>query len=245
MRVMVPGEGMKPVAGFSALMRHSIECPRCTIGVLGERQRLTVGDAELLGDEVELGHHLGDAVLDLETRVHLEEPEVAVLVEHLDGAGVQVAAAERDLDRGLAHRGAGGVVEPGGGRLLDELLVAALGRAVALAEPDRVAVRVAEHLHLDVAGPREVPLEVRLGTPEVRRRLACRGLERGRGAVGVADDLQALAATAVRRLDRDRPAVLLAEGDDVVDRLDRLEGPGDRRDTGRGRGLRATRSCRP
>ena len=61
-------------------------------GVLGERQRLAVGDADLLGDEVELGDHLGDAVLDLEPGVHLEEEELAVLVEHLDGAGVHVAA---------------------------------------------------------------------------------------------------------------------------------------------------------
>ncbi len=96
---------------------------------------------------------------------------------------------------------------------------------------------VQEHLHLDVAGTRQVALEVCLGAPEVGGGLAGRGLERRRGAVGLADDLQALAATAVRRLDRDRPAELLAEGDDVVDRLDRLEGPGDRRDAGRGRGL--------
>ena len=28
---MVPGEGAKLAAGFSALMRHSIECPVCTM----------------------------------------------------------------------------------------------------------------------------------------------------------------------------------------------------------------------
>ena len=52
--MMVPGDGRKPVAGFSALMRHSIEWPRCSMSSCGERQRLARGDAELLGDEVEL-----------------------------------------------------------------------------------------------------------------------------------------------------------------------------------------------
>ena len=63
--------------------------PRSAIVVLGERQRLAGRDPDLLGDEVEPGHHLGDRVLDLEPGVHLEEEEVAVLVEELDGAGVE------------------------------------------------------------------------------------------------------------------------------------------------------------
>ncbi len=47
--------------------------------VLRERQRLAVRDPDLLGDEVERRHHLGDAVLDLQPGVHLEEVELAVL----------------------------------------------------------------------------------------------------------------------------------------------------------------------
>ena len=58
----------------------------------GERERLAGGDPQLLGDEVELGDLLGDAVLHLEAGVHLQEPELAVLVEALDGARVHVAA---------------------------------------------------------------------------------------------------------------------------------------------------------
>ena len=236
-RVIVPGEGRNPRDGSSALMRHSIEWPSSLHRLLGEGQGLAVRDAELLGDEVEARHHLGHAVLDLQAGVHLQEPEVAVLVEHLDGPGVDVPAAERDLHRRGAHRRAGGVVETRGGGLLDELLVAALRRAVAFAEPDAVAVGVAEDLHLDVSRPGEVPLEVRLGPTEVRRRLPGGGLERRLRAVGVADDLQALPATSVRGLDRHRPAVLLTEGDDLVDVGDHLGRPGDRLDARRGRGL--------
>jgi hypothetical protein len=79
-------------------------------------------------------------VLDLEAGVHLEEVELAVLVEELDGAGVVVAARLGDLDRGLAHGLADLVGEVRGRGLLDQLLVAALGRAVALADPHAVAV---------------------------------------------------------------------------------------------------------
>ncbi len=44
-------------------------------------------------------------------------------------------------------------------RLLDDLLMAALQRALALAQVDRRAVAVGQHLHLDMPGAREEPLE--------------------------------------------------------------------------------------
>ena len=49
------------------------------------------------------------------------------------------------------------------GRLLDHLLVAALQRAVALAERDHAAAAVAEDLHLDVAGRAHEALDVDAG----------------------------------------------------------------------------------
>ena len=42
-----------------------------------ERQRLALGDAHLQLDEIEAGDRLGDRMLDLQARVHLEEVEVA------------------------------------------------------------------------------------------------------------------------------------------------------------------------
>jgi len=45
-------------------------------------------------------------------------------------------------------------------RLLDQLLVTALDRAVALAEVDDVAVAVGEDLDLDVTGILEVALDI-------------------------------------------------------------------------------------
>jgi hypothetical protein len=70
-------------------------------------------------------------------------------------------------------------------RLLDQLLVAALQRAVALAEVDRGAVEVGEHLDLDVARAFEVALEVALAPAERGLGLALGGLERLAHLVGV------------------------------------------------------------
>jgi hypothetical protein len=56
--------------------------------------------------------------------------------------------------------------DAGGGRFLDHLLVAALHRAVALAQIDRVAVLVGEHLDFDVARVLEELLHVHRGVVE-------------------------------------------------------------------------------
>ena len=59
--------------------------------------------------------------------------------------------------------------------------MAALDRAVALAEVDDVAVGVREHLHLDVPRVLEVALDVDRRVGEVRLALAPRGRERALG----------------------------------------------------------------
>ena len=60
------------------------------------RERTPFRDRELERDEVETGHQLGDGVLHLESRVHLQEPERAVGREHeLDGSRVHVADRPR------------------------------------------------------------------------------------------------------------------------------------------------------
>ena len=95
--------------------------------------------------------------------------------------GVAVAdVPARALGGGL-HLLAQLVVERRRRRLLDQLLVAALDRALALAAGEDVAVVVAEHLDLDVARRRDHLLDVQRAVPE-------RGLRLGRGAlVGVVE----------------------------------------------------------
>jgi hypothetical protein len=118
------------------------------------------------------------------------------------------------------------------GRLLDQLLVAALQGAVPGADHDHVAVGVGEHLRLDVARLVEVTLDEALAAPERGDRLAGGALEQGRDLLGGAGDLEAAAATAERGLDRDRQPVAGGERDDLVGVLDRLGGAGHQRGTG-------------
>jgi hypothetical protein len=69
---------------------------------LGKRQ--TGCHFELQAHEVEPRHELGDRMLDLQARVHLEEVEIAVRVEHeLDGAGIAVADGPRGGDGRISH----------------------------------------------------------------------------------------------------------------------------------------------
>src|SRR2546425_3105616 len=105
----------------------------------------------------------------------------------------------------------------------------ALNRAIALAEVDHVAVPVGEHLHLDVSGILEIALDVDRGVGEVRLALASRRHECALRLVRVAHDLEALAAAARRRLDRDRPPELVAETAHLISRLHRLGDAGDDR----------------
>ncbi len=145
--------------------------------LLLDRERVAVGDADLLEDEVDVGDHLGDGMLDLDARVHLDEIELAVLVEKLDGADAEIFQFAHRRGDGLADRLALGGVERGGGALLEDLLVAALQRAVALAEMDGAALAVAEHLDLDVARALEVFLEIDRLVAERGLRFGARGRE--------------------------------------------------------------------
>ncbi len=128
------------------------------------------------------------------------------VVDELDGAGVLVADAAGEADRGFADLPAQCGGEHRRGRFLDELLVATLRAAIALAEVDVVAVTVTEDLDLDVVDPREVAFHVDARIGE-RRRGFGPGLgeplfQLGRGA----HHPHAPAATARARLEQQRIA---------------------------------------
>ncbi len=92
--------------------------------------------------------------------------------DELDRAGRAVIDRSRQRHRLRAHRLAGCGVEERARRLLDHLLVAALDRAFALAEMDDVAVRIAQHLDLDVARLLDVFLDEDAVVGKARLRLA-------------------------------------------------------------------------
>ena len=68
-----------------------VAAPASRYLVLRHRESFAAGDSDLPFDEVDAGDHLGDRVLDLQAGVHLEEEELAVLIDELDRAGVVVA----------------------------------------------------------------------------------------------------------------------------------------------------------
>ena len=167
-------------------------------------------------------------MLDLQPGVHLQVVELAVGVEELDGARVDVPAAAGHRHRGFAHCRQHGRIDGRRGRLLHELLVAALGGTVPGPQMHAVPVGVGKDLHLDVAGPVEVALHVQLVAPEVGESLPLGRLHRGGCLRGRGHDLHAPAAPAVGGLDGHRPAVGRAEGLDLGRVDDRLGGARDR-----------------
>ncbi len=86
-------------------------------------------------------------MLDLHAGVHLDEEELAVLVQELEGAGAAVADLQAGLHAALAlPRRLQRVRDARRRRLFQHLLVPALQRAVAVAEVDGVALAVGQHL---------------------------------------------------------------------------------------------------
>ena len=191
--------------------------------VLRQRQPLAGRDPELPLDQVGARHHLADGVLDLQARVHLHKVEGArVLVQdELDGAGADVADGQRRRARLVPQVAAGGVVEPRRGALLEDLLVAALHAAVALAQRDAVAVAVGEDLHLDVARAHHVLLDQHhlAAVAEAGARLGA-GAAQLRLELGVAaHDAHALAAAALGALEQHGVADGAGAGAQLLGRL--------------------------
>ena len=171
---------------------------------LPQRQRLAGRDAEHQLDQVEPGRRLRDRVLDLDARVHLHEVELLVRVDQeLHRPGALVADRLGPGHRRLAHPPPQVVADVGGGRLLDQLLLPPLDRAVALAEVDGVAVAVAHHLDLHVARVADELLQVDAVVLEDRLRGAPHLLQRLGKRRTIRDDLHPAPAAARRGLDQD------------------------------------------
>src|SRR5215203_4908392 len=111
---------------------------------------MTGSDPKLFVNDVDVGDELGDTVLDLQPGVDLEQPEVAVRCQQeLGRGGVLQPDGARDGYPKTVKRPTLLHGQPGRWRLLDELLMAALYRAVAFAERNDVAMVIAEKLDLD------------------------------------------------------------------------------------------------
>ncbi|GDY65416.1 hypothetical protein SAV14893_048090 [Streptomyces avermitilis] len=200
------------------------------------RKALARGHPELPLHQVEAGDQLGDRVLDLKAGVHLHEVVrggVPAGDDELDGARALVAAGAGRLDRRLAHRGAGRLVEEHAGRLLDDLLVAALERALALAQVHHVAVAVRQDLDLDVPGAVHPTLHEERVVAEGGAGLAAGGGDLVGEQPLVAHQPHALAAAARAGLQEYGHADLPCRVDQLGVRQAAARGAGDHRDADR------------
>src|SRR3569623_1209485 len=200
------GEGARVLGVDAALDGVALEHPL----VLGEAELLARGDADLLAHQVDAGDALGDGMLDLQTGVHLDEEELAVLPQELDGADAEVADLLDGLDDGLADLVAAFGRQGRGGRLFQHLLVATLQRAVAFAQMAVVAIGVGDDLDHDVARLLEIAIHIDRAVAEGRQGLLLGGGDRLGKAVLILGHLHAPTAAARSGLDQDGEADLLA-----------------------------------
>jgi len=151
--------GVSPTL-IRALMAHG-DAPVDAHGRAGTpaEEATEEADVDHLPAPVHRGEHEARSGVDVaEHRV--ERVEVARRVR-LERDDVRVVVA--DGEGGVEQPAARGRVQVEGGGDLHDLLVAALDRAVTLEQMDKVAVLVAQHLHLNVAGPGAVLFEEDIG----------------------------------------------------------------------------------
>src|SRR5690606_95577 len=129
--------------------------------------------------------------------------------QELGRAGALVAGPVREADSRGSHRLARALREAGRGRLLQELLAPPPQGALALEQMDRSPVRVAQHLHLDVARVLDQLLDVEAGIAEGRLGLTGGGRERSRQLARLAYGSDPAAPAARGGLDEHRETHLL------------------------------------
>src|SRR5439155_3347688 len=135
----------------------------------------------------------------------LDEVGVARPVdEELERADVLVPGGHDRPDRPVGEVGPALGGERRAGRLLEDLLMAPLDRAIALAEVDTVPEAVDRDLDVDVAVLLEPELEIERVVAERGLRLGAADPDRGLELAWRPDHPHALAAAAGRGLDEDR-----------------------------------------
>ena len=185
---------------------------------LAEGEGIALGHLDLLGDQVQAGDHLCHGMLHLDAGVHLHEVEVAALVDQeLDRPGADVVDRFGGQHGGIAHALTQISGQGRAGSFLQQLLVTALDRAVALAQVNDVAVAVGDDLELDVAGPLDEFLDVEAGVAEGSFRFALGRQEQLLEVTGLLDQSHAASATPGGGLDHHWVADLGGEAGRLLD----------------------------
>ncbi len=183
--------------------RFQISCPA---------ELLAIGDAELRTDQIDSGGLLRHRMFHLQSRIDLQERHRTVLADQeLHRPGTVIPGLQADRPRCRMDLGALIVGEERCRRLLDELLVPPLQRAVPGTDNDHRAVLVREYLGLDVPRTVQVPLDEAFTTTEGRHCLPDGRIEEFRDLFDRAGHLETPPAAAECGLDGDGQAVLAGE----------------------------------
>src|SRR5688500_3828425 len=117
--------------------------------------------SDLPGDDIEARHELRNTMLDLEASVHLEEEVVSVgIEEELDSGRIVEVHGAGDSSSTVGQSCPNDLVDRRRRRLLNQLLVPALDRAVPLPQNREATVPVAEKLHLYMPRRRHEALDI-------------------------------------------------------------------------------------
>ena len=181
---------------------------------LNHRQGRTRRDSKLPFHQVVAGDRLGYRVLHLQAGVHLHEPEtigfqpVRTIDDELNSTRTGIPDRLGSPHGSSTHGVANIPGHAGRGRFLDDLLVAALQRAIAFEQVNRTFT-IAKDLNLDMARLRDVFLDQAMVVAERSLRLALGAGEPGFKAFGRLDLAHPLATATCAGLDQDWVANLL------------------------------------
>ena len=145
--------------------------------LLGEGQGQPGGHPQLFLHQVPSGDQLGHRVLHLDSGVHFNEIELPVRgQDEFHGPRPHIARRLGGGHGGLAHPLPQLRRQRPGGGFLDELLPAALHRAVPLPQMDHMALGIRHDLELNVPGVQHQLFQIHLSVAEAGHRLGLGGL---------------------------------------------------------------------
>lgn len=204
--------------------------------VLGQAQLGKGGtscDLNLSGHNINASDLFSNGVLDLDSRVDLDEVVAVLLVDkELGGTGIAVVDRLGQLD-GVGKNGISGLYGKVLGRSnLNNLLVATLDGAVTLIQVDNVAMVVTEELDLNVLGLVKETLNKDGTVTKGRLGLGSSTLKALLEGLRLTNNTHATTTATVGGLDDDGEAILVGEALDLFVRANSIWGTGDNRNIG-------------
>ncbi len=112
----------------------------------------TFQNMDLRLDDIDARHFFRNGMLDLNTRVHFDEVELARIGIHqeFDRASTDVIGCVRNLERMSGQFLTLRIIEIRRRRTLHHFLITALDRTITLIKMNRIAMRITQNLHFDV-----------------------------------------------------------------------------------------------